>query len=136
MLRPLGNNLGQTQGMKRISPDEWKKKIEGANLQATDSEPKTIDPLTGKMITAAESKQKYGDGKKLIYVKIEGDVHYKTDGSRVQTMGKIERITVAEYQRRYYDYAEPPKAAESIQELTGFNAANLASMPEGKYKTE
>lgn len=127
MLRKLGFNSQLSQGIQKISPDEWRKKIDGANVQGSNSnaEPKTIDPLTGKLITASESKAKYGDGTKLIYVKIEGEVHQKEDGTQTKGMGKIERITVAEYQRRYKDYKEPPKAAESMQELLGIDTSTM-----------
>lgn len=107
------------QGIRKISVEDGKKYLEGVKGAKFENEPMTIDPLTGEMITVSESNAKYGDGSKLIYVKIEGEVTVDKDGTEHKGMGKIERITIAEYQKRYTNYTNPPKAAENINEFFG-----------------
>ena len=81
---PSGDVLSKLEGL-------------GNGIQA-HTEPMTIDPLTRKMITASEFKEKYGDGSQIIYVKVPGRVTEYTE------------MTVEEYRKKYYNAANPPEA--------------------------
>ena len=74
-------------------------KLEGlGNSTQAYTEPMTIDPLTRKMITASEFKEKYGDGSQIIYVKVPDRPFQYTE------------MTVEEYRKKYYNAANPPEA--------------------------